>query len=139
MNPLTSWQARLLPLLAIPLSWWLSCRLLHVCNLQEWLLYQWPSYVACYGPFWILFWHQSRHQDDLSQEQRVRKGLKGLNIVQLGVLLRLAATLFVLLYWKDENFYKPIYIFGLHMAAFFVFQLATLIGTKKSAQSHEKN
>ncbi|PKL33160.1 MAG: hypothetical protein CVV45_09045 [Spirochaetae bacterium HGW-Spirochaetae-10] len=136
MNPIAYLLVRsLLPLLAVPLSCWISCRFLNICDWQDWLLYQWPSYVACYIPLWAFLWMQHIEEQgrDRTHDERVKVGLRALNAVHAGVLLRFAATAAVLFYWKDEKLYKPVYVFLMHMASFFVFQLATLISCKKSA------
>jgi hypothetical protein len=136
MKPQLHFLARCgLPLLAIPVSFWIACYFFDVCSVRDWLIYQWPSYIACYLPLWAYLWMQyvSETGPDLKHDERVKIGLRGLNTVYAGVLLRLAATSGVLFYWKDEKLYKPVYTFLMHMASFFVFQLATLILYRKPA------
>lgn len=132
------WWAALIPLLAVPGSAWLGCAFFSVCQPGRVLVYQWPAWFACYLPYWVmLFFFHRQFLPDAAMERpgeghpRVAAGLRVVNASHAGTALRFAATVAVVLYWKDEEYYKPIYIFLLHMGCFFLFQLACMLGIKK--------
>lgn len=126
------------PVLAIPVSGWLSCMLLGVCTPDRILLYQWPSWLACYLPYWTLLYFFRRQFLPESRVERpgeghplVAAGLKVVNAVSAGTAVRFAVAAAVVLFWKDEEVYKPIYVFLLHMGSFFLFQLVCVSAIKK--------
>lgn len=130
------WLAAGIPLLAVPAGVAISCRFVKVCDFWSILVYQWPSWLACYVPYWsFLYIFTKSGRPGAEQPGKgnpmVRMGLHGVNAVYAGVTLRFIATAGVLLYWKDVEIYKPILTFLSHLGCFFLFQLAAVSGIKK--------
>jgi len=134
-------QTVLLPfvvtLLAVPVSMMISCCFFQVCNISKLLLYQWPSYVACYVPYLGLVFLRYKSIEAASESYDAEMtGIRFIGFVYLGVILRFAATLSVLIVWSVRGSYLPVYVFLMHIVSFFAFQLASLLSWKESAKSH---